>query len=277
MQHRGLTEEETEEMAEALYAADEGNWQKADVLFDAFTKKCRAAAVVDELQGYIIDHQERFDPSRIAQSSLQILLHSSHAECIKTALEILELIRVNDGSFKTIIRNLSLYDEFTLFALWVMRNWENGNREIFRTAQNVRGWGRIHAVRLLAPDSDEIRFWLLTEGFRNDVMSAYSALTCWEKSNAENILQGDPSGDEFRGITALIYHLLDEGPVQGISALADPEEVLLRFLGLSGSYPLSDDTVETVRAVRDWADSEEHPYPAVSAKCREILTAESEQ
>ena len=96
--------------------------------------------------------------------------------------------------------------------------------------QICHGWGRIHAVEHLKPDTEEIRHWLLTEGTINSVTNSYSALTCWYKSQAESILFGQPTPEEYKGITILIEGLLNEGPVQGISALKNAEQVLQRFL-----------------------------------------------
>ena len=36
---------------------------------------------------------------------------------------------------KKAVRNIGLSDEFTVFAVWIMRGWENGNKEVFELAK----------------------------------------------------------------------------------------------------------------------------------------------
>ena len=48
---------------------------------------------------------------------------------------------------------------------------------------------KIKLLHQLMAEAEEIRKWILMEGVHNDVMPAYSALTCWNKSNAEDVLR----------------------------------------------------------------------------------------
>jgi hypothetical protein len=183
-------------------------------------------------------------------------------------LEILELFSYGN-KVQEVVRRLGSYDEFTLLSVWNMEHWDNGNDEIFALAKKVRGWGRIHAVERLEPESEEICDWLLREGGNNDVMNAYSSLTCWKKSKAEEILFKTPSQEEYEAISALIEGMLDEGPVKGISGLEDPEEVILRFLSISSNYTLSTACYKLIMAIRTWA--EKNLYSSIISVCDDIL------
>lgn len=190
-------------------------------------------------------------PEDIFKMAGVLTLSSEHVECVKIGLELLELFPIEDDDVKEIVRTLGLCDEFTLFAVWDMRNWENGNAEIFELAKKVHGWGRIHAVRELKPETDEIKHWLLTEGTVNDVINAYSSLTCWHKSDAKKILFEEPTPEEYRGIATLIEGLLDEGPVAGISALKDAETIMRRFLEITPNYELDESDRAVVSTVKE--------------------------
>ena len=192
-------------------------------------------------------------------------------ECVKVGLALLELFSEPEDRIKEIIRRLGLYDEFTIFSVWNMQKWENGNSEIFSLAQKTHSWGRIHAVERLEPETDEIRHWLLTEGTVNDVVNAYSSLTCWQKSGAEEILFGNPTQEDFKGIVTLVEGLLDEGPVPGISELENAESILLRFLELAPEYSPGINEYETILSVREWAEDEDVNLSSVSKAGDSVL------
>ena len=117
-----------------------------------------------------------------------------------------------------------------------MRSWDEPDREIFQAAKKVRGWGRIHAVERLDPEDEEMERWLLAEGWDNTVLPAYSALECFQKARCTQILEGNMTREQYGFMTGLMAGLLDEGPVRGISACENPEEVLNAFLRQSGRW-----------------------------------------
>ena len=268
MAHSSLNDDQIAGMAKALEAASSGDVDKADQLFAEWTEKNRAVGVVDELQQYIIDHQSGLNAGNIYRTALHMIMNSAHTECVKIGLETLELFREPASETKDVIRCLGLCDEFTIFSVWNMWKWTDGNNEIFSLAKKVNGWGKIHAVERLEPVSEEIRRWLLTEGTVNGVMNSYSALTCWRKAQAETILSGTPDPEEYKGISTLIDALLDEGPVTGISELNDAERILRRFLELAEKYDLSIKEYDCILNIRNWA---EQKYPSIVSCADEIL------
>lgn len=226
-------------MTKAIQAANKHNFDKADKLFAQLAETSRAISVIDKLQSYVHENKKHFKAGNLYEYALWLMLCSSNRECVKYGLALLEVFKTdNNESVKNDIRTIGLSDEFTLFAVLNMRRWEDGNNEIFELAKKVHGWGRIHAIEKLEPATDDIKRWLLTEAVNNDVMPAYSALSCWEKSGAEQILMNHPSYEQFAGIRNIMEGLLDEGPVSGLSALENTDTVLDAFL--SEAMRLSD-------------------------------------
>ena len=266
-----LDEEGTKEMVAALEAASDGRISDADQMFAEWTKKHRAIQSVDDMQRYICQHDDTLNLKNLVSTGANMILESVHVECVKIGLGILELFSLPLAEVKEMIRQVGLCDEFTIFAIWNMQKWDNANDEIFTLARKVHGWGRIHAIERLQPDTAEIRHWLLTEGTVNDVMGAYSALTCWEQSGAEEILYGSPTEEEYRGIVRLIASLLHEGPVTGLSALKNPKKVLLRFLEVSGSFNRTNEDIEVIRHIKHRAANKKAPVPDVATACEQLL------
>ena len=218
-------------MTRALQYASSRDFDKADALFLKLAEKNRAIFTIKKLQACVADNKDKLKAGNIYEYALWLLHTSGDTECVKYGLSLLELFDTDfNESIRNEIRTVGLSDEFTFFSVLNMRYWKNGNDEIFRLAKKVHGWGRIHAIEYLEPTTDEIKSWLLKEAVHNDVMPTYSALTCWNHSGAERILMNHPTREEFAGIRNIIDALLDEGPVRGLSAIENGEEVITAFL-----------------------------------------------
>lgn len=276
--HMSLSEPSEEEkalMADAVQAAAQANYEQADELFCKLGEKARALSMIDLLQQYVIDHRDELNLKNLHLSAFHLITDSDDRECVKFGLSLLELFKPNgDVQVKDIVRTVGLSDEFTLFAFFVMQKWEDGNNEIWKLAQRVHGWGRIHAVERIEPDTEEIRRWFLLEGVHNKVMDAYSALTCWEKSGAEAVLMVRPTREEFTGLRDIMNGLLDEGPVQGLSGIENRDAVMEAFLNTANQMPLDAEDYETIRGIRDYFEDEDHSVPELVDLCRKLLTTE---
>ena len=181
------------------------------------------------------------------------MTQSANIECVKVGMMIQELFTQSD-EVKGMVRTLGLSDEFTLYSVFIMRNWENGNTEIMNIAKSVNGWGKVHAVHYIEPDTEEIRQWLLTDAVSNDVMPAYSGWDCYKKADVESVITKDKlSYKELEGVLSIVDAMLDEGPVLGISNIEDPKEVLLNVLNHAIKHaPLSAKDCKIISNILDW-------------------------
>ena len=255
-----MTTEDYNILEKSVAAVAKGDFEQTDKLWAELGKSARAIQVVDQFQQYIQEHADEIDVKAAYPCVFDIVCKSDNKESIKFALEFMELLDTSIEPVKKVIRTLSLSNEFTIFCAWIIRNWDNGNNELFELAQKVDGWGRIHIIELLEPDTEEIRKWLLTEGTKNDVVYAYSALTCWEKSDAEERLyNSDLSYEEYSGLLTLTDALLDEGPVWGISQIENADEILSDIVSRANEYTLSIDDYETVRRI-SVATNDKYPF-----------------
>lgn len=226
-----------------FYDAEETLWQVADEI--------GALDARDAVIHTIMDGQAELDLGNVFNFAVTMAIRSPSRKVVKLALVMLEIFKPDD-QVKGFIRTLGLSDEFTLFAAMAMGSWQDTNAEWFDLAQKVRGWGRIHLVRFLRPESDEIRRWLLRDGVHNDIMPQYSALDCWRKADVPAVLEGSLSREDFEGIRDIIEALLDEGPVPGISAVEDAEKHLRAFLKHAGTMAWDEHDREVVTAVNEY-------------------------
>lgn len=270
MHHTALTPAQSRGMGKALRVAATGGFEEAQGLLSAWTKECPIVGSINQMHKYVLDYADRLDASKMFHTARSLMLFSANAECVKAGIALMELYDLDERT-KEIIRRLGLCNEFTLFALWNMRGWENGNQEVFSLAQKVHGWGRIHAVECLQPETDEISRWFLLDGVRNNIMSAYSALPCWYKAEAEKVLFGKPSAEEYKGIAAIIDGLLDEGPVTGISGLENAQEVLARFVEITPECAPGPEEYRVIESVKEWAENQGGSFLSIAAACSRIL------
>lgn len=240
------------EILAILRLANNGEHDKAKEALAQFCKKHRAVELIDDIQDVILDHKDELEVDQMAQFAIGLITDSTDKEVIKSGLIILELLDTSgDEDLMRSIRTLGLSDEFTIFAVFIMRHWPDGQMEILDLAKRVHGWGRIHCVHFIEPENPEIRHWLLTDGIDNTVMPEYSALTVFNKAGiAEMLERDDLSSEEKKSILKVIDHMIVEGPVEGISAVEDPPAVLGKVLKMASGLVTDEEDDRVIEEIR---------------------------
>lgn len=149
--------------------------------------------------------------------------HSANVESVKAAMCLLgAMTPTPEGD--AVLLTLARHEEFTWFAtLGFSARGAQGNEFLFRMAQCTTAWGRIACIeRLQPPVTEQIATWLLEEGFRNDVMIAYTALECATlgrlPQRVDHIVSGVDARPEALDSALLLYH--------GIAARDSPYDLL---------------------------------------------------
>ena len=273
-QQEELAEADKEEMFAAIKAAADGNPQAYN-LFSALGRKLRAIDIIDELQKCVREYADGLDQTELYKFAiLNLILDGRDIECVKFGLELLELYGEPDEQIKQIVRNLGLYSEFTIFSVFNMHFWDNENEEIFHLAKNVEGWGRVHAIERLKPETQEIKDWLLFEGNNDGALSSYNALTCLINSEVAQRLKRRTTDKEYFAIGNLIGNLLHDGPGDGISELPDAESVLADYVTQADMHNLDIYGYKIILDIFYYA-SEQANFPDLISLCRQILTGDA--
>lgn len=281
MDRRVMGADEKKLMIKALNYASTADSMNAEITFAELGKRFRAIMAVDDIQDYILKHAKKLPIGNVCQAAMGIVLQSSDKEAVKYALSILELIPLKDEASKEIVRRIGLSDEFTIFAVWIMRKWENGNNEVFRLARKVHGWGRIHCVDKLVPETQEIRDWLFKEGIDNRVLSSYSAFPVWEKADVKDRLNKDMTHEDLKCVGKILAALTDEGPVVNISRVENAEQIILAYLTIAEEFGLDNEDYESICTIRGWAEFEDGEDEGtagsrslIAERCRDFLSSE---
>lgn len=251
--HMGVPSQDTALLEQALEAAVTDP-AEAHRLVQEWAKDGHMVSAAGKVQKYVISHQQELEPNPVYRLAVECALKGTHREEVKFGLALLPLFETDqDEQLKNALRILALSDEFTLYVLPITQRWSLSAQEVLRIAKNVRGWGRIHAVVQLEPETAEIADWLFTEGWNNTVLPAYSALECYKKSGMRARLQDTMTDGDYTCACRLLQALLGEGPVPGISQVEDAEGLLDDFLTCSASKAVSPDRQKTLESVAEHA------------------------
>ncbi len=222
----------------------------------------RTLQVIDPVIKHIQSNHEAFDARQVIDFAFELVFESMEIEPVKFGIALLGMFDFSgEPQIVNAVMALALYDEFTLFSLVALKNWEDGNVHQFFIAQRVQGWGKVHAVELLKADTEEIRDWILRYGCKNHVMDAYLGLTCAIKGNLIEALRMDVMDSGlFDGICVIIDALLVEGPVAGINDYEHAEDALRLYLQSATKHAATLKHLWHVLNVRDWLTNAQNGY-----------------
>jgi hypothetical protein len=114
-----------------------------------------------------------------------------------------------------------------------LANTDAGDRSLYDLARRVHGWGRIETVERLAETTDpEIQRWMITNGFRNNVMYEYLAMTCAVTGRLAEALDADDINDDLvTSAGELLAAILNGQPGPSPNEYADLVPALRSYLG----------------------------------------------
>ncbi len=192
--------------------------------------EARIISLVDALLADVssagLDHEGVYD------LAYALATESDEREAVKLGIALLGLFDAEHHRDE--LMTFGRHDEFTLYAMTALRNTGgDATADLWALARQVRGWGRIHLVERLAQVSDPaVREWIVREGFRNDVATAYLAGTAAGCGDLAGRLAGTPDDELLDAAGEILTALTDEdGPVAGMSGYQEGRRAAELYLG----------------------------------------------
>ena len=190
---------------------------------------------VDQLLPSVVEDDE-IDHGRLHAIAHWLATGAADREAVKCAVALLGLFQ--GGEDRDLLLTLGRHEEFTLYAAVALGNSEeDGELSLWALACLVTGWGRIQIIERLAATKDEqIKAWMLREGYRNDIMDEYTALVCARTGDLLGALRRpDPDEQLLKGAGSILTTLIRGrgGPAEGIESYpegAEAAELYLRHL-----------------------------------------------
>ncbi len=202
-----------------------------------------------------VNHDRLYDLAR------SFATEASDREPVKFGIAILGLYE--QPSDLEIFRTLGRHDEFTLFCAVALSNCsEYGEKELWELAKNVDGWGRIQTVeRLAGTENNDIKEWMLREGFKNSVMYEYLAYTCATSGGLLGALSQETVDQELLTASGeIIEALIMGGPAQSIDDYDDGAIVVDLYLEHIQQQGHNISQFLAVASIRDFLSYEESDW-----------------
>jgi len=204
--------------------------QQAKVELYKLLRKCGVIEFIDGIADTLIE--SAINPKPNLHRFLRFIAkRSPDREPVKFSIALLGLI--GSDSDLELISTLSRHEEFTLYGAAAINNmFEDPDEELWKLAIAVHGWGRIHLVEHLAQTLHQnIRDWLLREGYRNDIMHEYLAYTVAIAGDLNHALSHGFVDDELLlAASEIIEALFAGGPAEDINDYKDAAETILSYL-----------------------------------------------
>jgi len=173
------------------------------------------------------------DAERMHAIAHWLAIGAADREPIKFAIALLGVCHGSDD--RDLLLTLGRHEEFTLFASVALGNSsDDPELSLWALACLVNGWGRIQIIERLAETKDEqIKAWMLREGYENEIMQEYTALICATTGDLLSALRKPQPDDKLlKGAGSLLTALIRgrRGPSLGIEAYADGAEATELYL-----------------------------------------------
>lgn len=156
------------------------------------------------------------------------------------------------------IKILGLHDEFTVFSTVALSNLsDNLVKDLWELAKQVDGWGKIQLVDRLAEMelNSEIKDWLVFDGYKNNIMYEYLALTCAQNGMLNEKLKTEKILDElYASASDIIIALMDEAPAVGMSGYNESSETIENFIRHSKTRNLNISNYMTLHRIKDYLE-----------------------
>ena len=266
-------------LCRVLTMASAGKFTEAsNALITHFSTGSIMLPLIDELQAWVLDHPEELSPEQLGRFAQAILRQSPDIESVKFALTILEIMDNElTAEFRETIMNLAISEEFTLYCLFVIAGWPDADEVTFQLAQKLHGWGRIHAVSFLKPKNQAMRQWLLAEGWKNYVLSDYSAMICIKRGDLLAVLEQESlSRAAFENARDIIACTLGEGPVPGLGKYKKAAELLRAYIRQAGKLAAVVEDYSSIYDVRAFiTESTLEDKDELQADCTRLLDSEA--
>jgi hypothetical protein len=186
--------------------------------------------IMDQVLGDIVAG-DWISPQNLHGLASFLARSATERELVKLSAGILGIL--SGSNDLELLMTLGRHEEFTLYvAVAIQATREDADEQLFRLAQTVGGWGRIHVVeRLAESENPEVHAWLLREGFRSEIMDVYLALLCARVADLAGALER-PVLDEtlLEGAAEILFALCEGSPDEDIDDYPDAALACQRYV-----------------------------------------------
>lgn len=238
--------------------SNNGDEQSKSDFYREIIENENVISIIDDFLQKLVQSSLSVDPY-LYNYAYDLATKTNNRNSVKFGIAILGLCQ-NKEPIED-IKLLGLHDEFTVFSTIALSSLsDNLINDLYQLAQKVDGWGKIQLVDRLAEMelTDEIRDWLILEGYKNSIMYEYLALTCAINGKLNKKLQNESINQHFFDAAGDIIATLmneDESPADGISAYHETEETIQNYIRHAKSMSLKISDFITLHKIKDYLEN----------------------
>ncbi|PKB42505.1 hypothetical protein AX016_0672 [Cellulophaga sp. RHA19] len=235
--------------------AKNGDNQSKSDFYREITENESVIGIIDEFLQKLVQSSLPVEPYLFNYAN-NLASKTNNRNAVKFGIAILGLCQ-NKKPINN-IKILGLHDEFTVFSTIALSNLsDNLVNDLWELAKQVDGWGKIQLVDRLSEMelNSEIKDWIVLEGYKNNIMYEYLALTCAkngmlnEKLTVESI-----DNNLYSSASNIIIALIDEGPAVGMSGYDDSCETIENFIRHSKTRNLNISNYITLHRIKEYLE-----------------------
>ncbi|MER2000239.1 MAG: hypothetical protein ABS882_10710, partial [Lysinibacillus sp.] len=200
--------------------------------------------------------QTEYEEEKVQREALWLLEHATHREVVKFAITMLGFTKCE--AYKEKLQTIALHEEFTGVVLFALRNGATGANDFaFQLAKKLKGWGRVAALDFLEGNTQEVKTWLLTEGYKTTVAPSFVAMLCIEKGKLDVALhEKEISSQLFEGASGLITIMLNYS-YERFDMYEYAGQVLMRFTQHAKTHAKTLQHLDTLIHITVYMDRDE--------------------
>lgn len=177
--------------------------------------------------------EEDLSDEPLQELAANFVVEGADREAVKLGLAIFGFY-CSEG-IRDIYQVIGRHDEFTLYCVVGLENFpDTAEQELWKLAQQVDGWGRVHTVERLKRTTDpRIQDWLLHEGCRSMGLHQYLAYICAVTGQLHDAITAEQVPDKtLKAAGELISGMLGAEAAVGMDDYHAGAEVVAAYLRL---------------------------------------------
>lgn len=204
---------------------------------------------IDSFMEYAIENGLTEDPSFYALAKW-LLKSAPDREPVKAGIAMLGVCATADD--QDLFIDIGKHEEFTLFScVALLHSLSEPEEALFRLGKAVHGWGRIQVVeRLENTGNEEIKAWLLKEGYKNSIMYEYTAYQCATTGNLLATLEEEEPDEELLTAAGNLLSSMNE-PGIPLEEYKDSPRATLLFMRHLAKREISINQFLAVNAIKE--------------------------
>ncbi|MGJ8745924.1 hypothetical protein [Polaribacter sp.] len=211
--------------------AKNGDLESKSEFYKRITESDGVIGIIDEFLQEMVNQSLPIEPY-LFNFAKDLATKTNQRNSVKIGIAILGLCQ--NKSVISDIKTLGLHDEFTVFSMVALSNLSDSPvKDLWELARKVDGWGKIQLVDRIANMelSQELKDWLILDGYKNSIMNEYLACTCAVNGELHKKLQNEKiDTKQFKCTGEIIEALISGGPAEDISDYEFAPETIENFI-----------------------------------------------